>query len=128
VPGAPPRTGDRERDRKKRDEGGGGGGGGAPQGGQNFNRGRSGGRGKRKTKEQIEAELLAARNNVTKVMASLSKNPAGKLRRDRKDEDGEDSGEQRQILKVADFITIGELAGQLNVLPPRSLPSAWKWA
>jgi translation initiation factor IF-2 len=119
VPGAPPRTGDRERDRKKRDEGGGGGGGGAPQGGQNFNRGRSGGRGKRKTKEQIEAELLAARNNVTKVMASLSKNPAGKLRRDRKDEDGEDSGEQRQILKVADFITIGELAGQLNVLPAK---------
>lgn len=115
LPGAPARGGDRERDRKKRDEGGGG----APQGGgQNF-RGRSGGRGKRKTKEQIEAELLAARNNVTKVMASLSKNPSAKLRRDRKDDEGEDSGEQKQILKVADFITIGELAGQLNVLPAK---------
>src|SRR5690606_31681522 len=36
-------------------------------------RGRGGHR--RKTREQIEQELLSARNNVSKVMASLSRNP-----------------------------------------------------
>ena len=37
-------------------------------------RGRGGHR--RKSREQIEQELLEARNNVTKVMASLSRTPA----------------------------------------------------
>ena len=110
VPPGPGRT-DRDKDRdKERDKSGG------PPSPTTTRR--SGGRGRRKTKEQIEAELLAARNNVTKVMASLSKNP-GKLRRDRKEDEGEETGEEKRILKVADFITIGELAGQLNVLPAK---------
>ncbi len=52
-------------------------------------------------------------------MASLSKTPGGKLRRDRKDGEEEQGGEEKRIVKVADFITIGELAGQLNVLPAK---------
>jgi translation initiation factor IF-2 len=76
------------------------------------------GRGKRKTREQIEQELLAARNNVSKVMASLSRTPGGKARlKDRKD-GGDDEGEDsKRILNVSEFVTIGELAGLMNVLP-----------
>src|SRR5690606_14179326 len=77
-----------------------------------------GGRGKRKTREQIEQELLTARNNVNKVMASLSRTPVAKARlKDRKAE-GEGGGEeQKRILNVSEFVTIGELAGLMNVLP-----------
>jgi translation initiation factor IF-2 len=104
-------------DRDRRD----GPGGGAPGG-----PGRSGpggppaarGRGKRKTREQIEQELLSARNNVSKVMASLSRTPGGKNRlKDRKEEEGAEGDQPKRVLNVSEFVTMGELAGLMNVLP-----------
>ncbi|HKP96815.1 MAG TPA: translation initiation factor IF-2, partial [Fibrobacteria bacterium] len=76
---------------------------------------RSRGGHKRKTKEQIEAELLEARNNVTKVMASLSKGGKNKLK-NRRDEEEVQTGEKR-VLNVGEFVTIGELAGLMNAMP-----------
>ncbi len=71
---------------------------------------------RRKSKEQVEAELLEARQNVSKVMASLSRTPGkGKLK-GRKESDFEDDG-SRRILNVGEFISIGELAGLMNVMP-----------
>ncbi len=82
---------------------------GAPQ-----NRSRGGH--KKKTKEQIEAELLEARNNVNKVMASLSKTGKGKSKgRDKEEELAE--GQEKPILQVGEFISIGELAGLMNRMP-----------
>src|SRR5690606_12035236 len=76
------------------------------------------GRGKRKTREQIEQELLSARNNVSKVMASLSRTPGGKARlKDRKAGGEEGGDEAKRVLNVSEFVTIGELAGLMNVLP-----------
>ncbi len=76
------------------------------------------GRGKRKTREQIEQELLSARNNVSKVMASLSRTPGGKARfKDRKAGGEEGGDETKRVLNVSEFVTIGELAGLMNVLP-----------
>ena len=72
-------------------------------------RGRGGHR--RKSREQIEQELLEARNNVTKVMASLSRTPAkGRLKDRKEDEDAAEGAGKRQ-LNVSEFVTIGELAG-----------------
>jgi translation initiation factor IF-2 len=115
--GGAPGRGPGDRDRR---DGPGGGAGGAPGG-----PGRTGpggpparGRGKRKTREQIEQELLSARNNVSKVMASLSRTPGGKARlKDRKDEGDEGGEEVKRILNVSEFVTIGEIAGLMNVLP-----------
>ncbi|MEO7424227.1 MAG: translation initiation factor IF-2, partial [Fibrobacteria bacterium] len=76
---------------------------------------RSRGGHKRKTKEQIEAELLEARNNVTKVMASLSKGGKSKMK-GRRDEEEQTPGEKR-VLNVGEFVTIGELAGLMNAMP-----------
>src|SRR5690606_15673562 len=76
------------------------------------------GRGKRKTREQIEQELLSARNNVSKVMASLSRTPGGKARlKDRKAGGEEGGDEAKRSLNVGEFVTIGELAGLMNVMP-----------
>jgi translation initiation factor IF-2 len=78
-------------------------------------RGRGGHR--RKSREQIEQELLEARNNVTKVMASLSRTPAkGRLKDRKEDEDAAEGAGKRQ-LNVSEFVTIGELAGLMNALP-----------
>jgi translation initiation factor IF-2 len=115
--GGAPGRGPGDRDRR---DGPGGGAGGAPGG-----PGRTGpggpparGRGKRKTREQIEQELLSARNNVSKVMASLSRTPGGKARlKDRKDEGDEGGEDVKRILNVSEFVTIGEIAGLMNVLP-----------
>jgi translation initiation factor IF-2 len=118
--GIPGRSGPGDRDRR----GPGGPGTGAPGGPGRGPGGPGGpgpasrGRGKRKTREQIEQELLAARNNVSKVMASLSRTPGGKARlKDRKDEDGGEGADQKRILNVSEFVTIGELAGLMNALP-----------
>ncbi len=77
-------------------------------------RSRGGGH-KRKTKEQIEQELLEARNNVSKVMASLSKGGKPKLK-SRQEEDETETSEKRR-LNVGEFVTIGELAGLMSVMP-----------
>jgi len=59
--------------------------------------------------------LLEARNNVTKVMASLSKG-GKKQMKGRQQEDLSQSTEKR-ILNVGEFVTIGELAGLMNAMP-----------
>jgi translation initiation factor IF-2 len=78
-------------------------------------RSRAGGGHKRKTKEQIEQELLDARNNVTKVMASLSK--GGKNKMKGRKEEMEGAPQERKSLNVGEFVTIGELAGLMNLMP-----------
>lgn len=78
-------------------------------------RGRGGHR--RKSRDQIEQELLEARNNVTKVMASLSRTPGKARIKARKDDEGETGKENKRLLNVSEFVTIGELAGLMNVLP-----------
>jgi translation initiation factor IF-2 len=87
-------------------------------------RGRTGGGGgggghRKKSREQIEAELLQARNNVTKVMASLSKSPNKPKGRKEKDDSTEEGAGEKQLLQVPEFVTIGELAGLMNALPAR---------
>ncbi len=91
--------------------GGGGGGGGAPPKGKS-----RGGSGKRKTREQIEQELGNIHKNVNKVMASLSRTAKPKFKGRKEDGELEESGEKK-ILEVAEFISIGELAGLMKVMP-----------
>ncbi len=73
---------------------------------------------RRKSRDQIEQELLEARNNVTKVMASLSRTP-GKTRLKGRKEDEDEAGVEshKKQLNVSEFVTIGELAGLMNALP-----------
>ncbi len=59
----------------------------------------------------------AIRQNVSRVMASLSKNPVKKVYH--KDKSAVTDGEQRKILKTSDFITVGELAGMMDQMPAR---------
>ncbi len=59
----------------------------------------------------------AIRQNVSRVMASLSKNPVKKVYH--KDKSATPDGEQRKILKTSDFITVGELAGMMDQMPAR---------
>lgn len=59
----------------------------------------------------------AIRQNVSRVMASLSKNPVKKVYH--KDKSTATDGEQRKILKTSDFITVGELAGMMDQMPAR---------
>lgn len=59
----------------------------------------------------------AIRQNVSRVMASLSKNPVKKVYH--KDKSVANDGEQRKILKTSDFITVGELAGMMDQMPAR---------
>ncbi|MCD6023503.1 MAG: infB [Fibrobacteria bacterium] len=116
IPGRGP--GDRDRRGPGGPGAGASGGPGRGPGGPGAGGPASRGRGKRKTREQIEQELLAARNNVSKVMASLSRTPGGKARLKDRKEGGEDEGEEsKRILQVSEFVTIGELAGLMNVLP-----------
>ena len=72
--------------------------------------------GKRKTKEQIENEIFyQTQQNVNKVMVSLDR---GKTqRRYARGGGGQmmEAPEEKRILKVAEFITIAELANLLNV-------------
>jgi translation initiation factor IF-2 len=86
------------------------GGGGKKPGG---NRGKPGGNKPEKTRESFEA----ARQNVSRVMASLSKHPVKKTYH--KEHGAEEGGEDRKILKTSDFITVGELAGLMEQMPAR---------
>src|SRR5690606_2725612 len=53
-----------------------------------------------------------------KVMASLSRTPGGKARlKDRKGEGEEGGDDVKRTLNVSEFVTMGELAGLMNVLP-----------
>jgi len=82
-------------------------------------KGKSGGKGKpgsnrpEKTRESFDA----ARQNVSRVMASLSKHPVKKTYH--KEHNAEEAGEDRKILKTSDFITVGELAGLMEQMPAR---------
>lgn len=79
-------------------------------------RGKNGRDGKDNRFEQGEQQD-AVRQNVSRVMASLSKNPVKKVYH--KDKSSVDSGEQKKILKTSDFITVGELAGMMDQMPAR---------
>lgn len=59
----------------------------------------------------------SVRQNVSRVMASLSKNPVKKVYH--KDKSASAEGEQKKILKTSDFITVGELAGMMDQMPAR---------
>lgn len=95
-------------------------GGGPNRGGNNQHRS-SGNKNKRGGKEnKIERQKEqqeAVRQNVSRVMASLSKHPVKKVYH--KDNEGEESGVERKILKTSDFITVGELAGMMEQMPAR---------
>ena len=57
------------------------------------------------------------RQNVSRVMADLSKKPVKKVYRKEHNDNG--SGEEKKILKTSDFITVGELAGLMDQMPAR---------
>ncbi|MCQ2097105.1 MAG: translation initiation factor IF-2 [Fibrobacter sp.] len=67
--------------------------------------------------QQKEQQQEAVRQNVSRVMADLSKKPVKKVYRKEKSE-GE-SGDEKKILKTSDFITVGELAGLMEQMPAR---------
>ena len=66
---------------------------------------------------QKEQQQEAVRQNVSRVMASLSKNPVKKVYH--KDHSENNTGEEKKILKTSDFITVGELAGLMDQMPAR---------
>ncbi|PWJ33603.1 translation initiation factor IF-2 [Fibrobacter succinogenes subsp. elongatus] len=66
---------------------------------------------------QREQQQEAVRQNVSRVMASLSKNPVKKVYH--KEHSENNSGEEKKILKTSDFITVGELAGLMDQMPAR---------
>ena len=80
---------------------------------------------KRKTKDQIESEIFyQTQQNVNKVMVSLDR---GKIQRRYARGGGghmEDMGEEKKVLKVAEFITIAELANLLSVAPAQVIAKA----
>ncbi|HNY30480.1 MAG TPA: translation initiation factor IF-2 [Fibrobacteria bacterium] len=80
---------------------------------------------KRKTKEQIETEIFyQTQQNVNKVMVSLDR---GKIqRRYARGGGGQmvESPDDKMTLKVAEFITIAELANLLNVAPAQVIAKA----
>ena len=80
---------------------------------------------KRKTKDQIESEIFyQTQQNVNKVMVSLDR---GKIQRRYARGGGghmEDQGEEKKVLKVAEFITIAELANLLDVAPAQVIAKA----
>ena len=67
--------------------------------------------------QQREQQQEAVRQNVSRVMADLSKKPVKKVYRKEKAE-GE-TGDEKKILKTSDFITVGELAGLMEQMPAR---------
>ncbi len=66
---------------------------------------------------QKEQQQEVVRQNVSRVMASLSKNPVKKVYH--KDHSENNTGEEKKILKTSDFITVGELAGLMDQMPAR---------
>lgn len=103
---------------------------GGPQGGNNQNSrgGKAGGHGgkndrndrnrnNRNDRQENTEQTDAVRQNVSRVMADLSKKPVKKVYH--KDRSEANEGEERKILKTSDFITVGELAGLMNTMPAR---------
>ncbi len=99
-------------------QGGKGGKGGQQNGrhGQNNDKNRRG-NGKDRMEQQREQQQEAVRQNVSRVMADLSKKPVKKVYRKEKAEG--DTGDEKKILKTSDFITVGELAGLMEQMPAR---------
>ncbi len=107
--------------------GGQGGFGGGPNGKGNGKGGQQNGRhgqndknrrnGKDRMDQQKEQQQEAVRQNVSRVMADLSKKPVKKVYRKEKTEG--DTGDEKKILKTSDFITVGELAGLMEQMPAR---------
>ncbi len=73
-------------------------------------------RNRREQQESAERQDLA-RQNVSRVMATLSKNPVKKTYH--KEHNAQNQGEEKKIFKTPDFITVGELAGLMNQMPAR---------
>jgi len=67
--------------------------------------------------QQKEQQQEMVRQNVSRVMADLSKKPVKKVYRKEHNDNG--SGEEKKILKTSDFITVGELAGLMDQMPAR---------
>ena len=75
------------------------------------------GNGKDRMEQRQEIQQEAVRQNVSRVMADLSKKPVKKVYR--KEHNDNNSGEEKKILKTSDFITVGELAGLMDQMPAR---------
>lgn len=93
---------------------------GGKQGGRNGgknDRSSNNDRNRNKDRQEQREQQDAVRQNVSRVMASLSKNPVKKVYH--KDRSVEESGEEKKILKTSDFITVGELAGLMEQMPAR---------
>jgi translation initiation factor IF-2 len=92
-----------------------------PPPGQTGNHGKGnnkkGKKGKSKATKVIAERTFESKTSVNKVMASLSKNPSKKVYKKEIKED--ESGEERQVLQVSDFVTVSELAGLMKALPAR---------
>lgn len=71
--------------------------------------------GNRQERQKEQQEVV--RQNVSRVMASLSKHPVKKVYR--KELSEIDDSIERQVLKTSDFITVGELAGLMEQMPAR---------
>ncbi|MBR6378693.1 MAG: translation initiation factor IF-2, partial [Fibrobacter sp.] len=100
--------------------------GGVAQGGKGGKPGQNGRHGNDKNRrgnsrdrqeQQKEQQQEMVRQNVSRVMADLSKKPVKKVYR--KEHNESDSGEEKKILKTSDFITVGELAGLMDQMPAR---------
>ncbi|MDY6387335.1 MAG: translation initiation factor IF-2 [Fibrobacter sp.] len=95
-----------------------GGKGGKPQSGRHGQNDKNRrGNGKDRQDQQKEMQQEAVRQNVSRVMADLSKKPVKKVYR--KEHNDNTSGEEKKILKTSDFITVGELAGLMDQMPAR---------
>ncbi len=75
------------------------------------------GNGKDRQDQQKEIQQEVVRQNVSRVMADLSKKPVKKVYR--KEHNDNTPGEEKKILKTSDFITVGELAGLMDQMPAR---------
>jgi len=78
---------------------------------------RRGNNGRDRQEQQKEQQQEMVRQNVSRVMADLSKKPVKKVYR--KEHNDTDAGEEKKILKTSDFITVGELAGLMDQMPAR---------
>lgn len=72
---------------------------------------------KDRMEQQREQQQEVVRQNVSRVMADLSKKPVKKVYHKEHSDNG--SGEDKKILKTSDFITVGELAGLMDQMPAR---------
>lgn len=75
----------------------------------------SGRKGKRKKKRKISEEEI--QESIRQTLASMEESKPKRRRRKAKDVEEEVSEEDQQKIKVSEFISAAELAGQLNVEP-----------